>query len=165
LYVTHDQVEAMTMGDRIVVLHDGKIQQIGTPSEIYHSPANRFVAGFIGSPPMNFLERGRLTIGVRPEHIQIQSSHETKTVDWGIQGCFLLLEPLGFDALVHMDVEGTRWVVRMPFEKARRSFQNNENLFLSIPIDKVMLFDEDKEGERIEAKGEFPITDVWKKAA
>ncbi|SHL03104.1 ABC transporter ATP-binding protein [Rhodothermus profundi] len=59
LYVTHDQVEAMTLGQRIVVLNQGRIQQIGTPLEVYHRPANRFVAGFIGSPPMNFIE-GRL---------------------------------------------------------------------------------------------------------
>lgn len=56
IYVTHDQVEAMTLGTRIVVMKDGKIQQVGTPLEIYHNPANKFVAGFIGSPPMNFLE-------------------------------------------------------------------------------------------------------------
>lgn len=60
VYVTHDQVEAMTLGDRIVVLNEGKVQQQGTPQELYTRPANRFVAGFIGSPPMNFLE-GRLT--------------------------------------------------------------------------------------------------------
>ncbi len=59
LYVTHDQVEAMTLGQRIVVLYQGRIQQVGTPMEVYHHPANRFVAGFIGSPPMNFIE-GRL---------------------------------------------------------------------------------------------------------
>ncbi|ACY47269.1 ABC transporter ATP-binding protein [Rhodothermus marinus] len=59
LYVTHDQVEAMTLGQRIVVLNQGRVQQIGTPLEVYHRPANRFVAGFIGSPPMNFIE-GRL---------------------------------------------------------------------------------------------------------
>jgi ABC-type sugar transport system ATPase subunit len=160
LYVTHDQVEAMTMGDRIVVLHEGKIQQIGEPSQIYHSPANRFVAGFIGSPPMNFLERGHLTIGVRPEHIKIQSSNEIKA--WGIQGRFLLLEPLGGESLVHIDIEGTRWIARM---LDHRSFQNNEKLSLSIPIDKVMFFDEEKEGARIETKGELPIKEVWKKAA
>ena len=56
VYVTHDQVEAMTMADRIVVMHDGVIQQIGGPLEIYDRPANRFVAGFIGSPAMNFFE-------------------------------------------------------------------------------------------------------------
>src|SRR5687768_17601787 len=59
VYVTHDQVEAMTLGDRIVVLADGRIQQVGRPIEIYHAPVNRFVAGFIGTPPINFLE-GRL---------------------------------------------------------------------------------------------------------
>ncbi len=165
IYVTHDQVEAMTMGDRIVVLHEGKIQQIGAPSEIYHSPANHFVAGFIGSPPMNFLERGRLIIGVRPEHIRIHSSNEIKTAvpeAWEIQGRFLLLEPLGGESLVHIDIEGTRWIVRMLDE---RSFQNNENLSLSIPIDKVMLFDEEKEGGRIESKADLLIPQALRKAA
>ena len=56
VYVTHDQIEAMTMGDRIVVMKEGVIQQIGTPAEVYHQPANIFVAGFIGTPPMNFLD-------------------------------------------------------------------------------------------------------------
>ena len=75
IYVTHDQVEAMTMADKIVVLQDGRIEQVGSPLELYRAPTNRFVAGFIGSPRMNFLEgpeaakRDAHTIGVRPEHI------------------------------------------------------------------------------------------------
>ncbi|HET8728433.1 MAG TPA: TOBE domain-containing protein, partial [Alphaproteobacteria bacterium] len=67
VYVTHDQVEAMTMADRIVVMHDGVMQQIGTPLEIYDRPVNRFVAGFIGSPGMNFLPGTRVAGGVRLE--------------------------------------------------------------------------------------------------
>jgi multiple sugar transport system ATP-binding protein len=76
IYVTHDQVEAMTLADRIVVLRAGKVEQIGAPMELYNDPANTFVAGFIGSPQMNFLksaaleERGELT-GVRPEHLAL----------------------------------------------------------------------------------------------
>ena len=76
IYVTHDQVEAMTLGDRIVVLHDGIIEQVGSPMELYNNPANKFVAGFIGSPQMNFIDAAALgrsdakTIGIRPEHIQ-----------------------------------------------------------------------------------------------
>ena len=85
IYVTHDQVEAMTMGDRIVVLSEGKIQQIGTPHEIYHAPKNKFVAGFMGSPPMNFLERGILTIGVRPEEIFLQ---KPSCEHWVVQSSF-----------------------------------------------------------------------------
>ncbi len=84
VYVTHDQVEAMTMGDTIVVLRDGRIEQAGSPAELYDRPANRFVAGFIGAPAMNFcslpsglsgltssLDASRLHLGVRPEHLQL----------------------------------------------------------------------------------------------
>src|SRR6201991_1770986 len=77
IYVTHDQVEAMTMADRIVVLNAGRIEQFGTPLELYKTPANRFVAGFIGSPKMNFADGAEAdkyaahTIGVRPEHIAL----------------------------------------------------------------------------------------------
>src|SRR5256886_9102377 len=73
IYVTHDQIEAMTLGQRIVVLDAGRIQQIDTPLNLYRQPANRFVAGFIRSPPMDFIEGGRpgVTLGIRPEHITI----------------------------------------------------------------------------------------------
>jgi multiple sugar transport system ATP-binding protein len=79
LYVTHDQVEAMTLADRIVVMHAGKVQQVGSPSELYNQPANLFVAGFIGTPKMNFIngaaaaEEGAKTLGVRPEHLQLST--------------------------------------------------------------------------------------------
>ena len=77
IYVTHDQVEAMTMADKIVVLHAGRIEQVGSPLELYRNPANKFVAGFIGSPKMNFIEgpeaakHNAHTIGIRPEHIAV----------------------------------------------------------------------------------------------
>ncbi|WP_234855380.1 ABC transporter ATP-binding protein [Paracoccus everestensis] len=77
IYVTHDQVEAMTMADKIVVLQAGRIEQVGTPLDLYHSPCNVFVAGFIGSPRMNLFsgavaaEYGATTIGIRPEHLLI----------------------------------------------------------------------------------------------
>ena len=76
VYVTHDQVEAMTLADRIVVLRDGRIEQVGAPMELYNNPANEFVAGFIGSPKMNFLNASALgapgkSVGVRPEHISL----------------------------------------------------------------------------------------------
>src|SRR6266704_4373183 len=67
IYVTHDQVEAMGLGDRIAVLNEGRIQQIGTPDEIYHHPASTFVATFVGSPPMNLLSRDGKLLGFRPE--------------------------------------------------------------------------------------------------
>src|ERR1700749_298338 len=80
VYVTHDQVEAMTMADRIVVLNAGNVEQFGTPMELYRTPANRFVAGFIGSPKMNFVDgteaakHGAASIVVRPEHLQVSTT-------------------------------------------------------------------------------------------
>ncbi|MEM1401458.1 MAG: ABC transporter ATP-binding protein, partial [Pseudomonadota bacterium] len=77
IYVTHDQVEAMTMADKIVVLREGNIEQVGSPPELYQRPCNTFVAGFIGSPKMNLIsgseasEQGVATIGIRPEHIEL----------------------------------------------------------------------------------------------
>jgi multiple sugar transport system ATP-binding protein len=68
IFVTHDQLEAMGLGDRIVVMYAGKVRQVGTPQEIYHEPADTFVATFLGSPPMNLLERGHYQIGFRPEN-------------------------------------------------------------------------------------------------
>ena len=75
IYVTHDQVEAMGLGDRIVVMNEGKVRQIGKPQEVYDEPADVFVAGFLGSPPMNFFERGGTRIGIRPEHLLPKGTH------------------------------------------------------------------------------------------
>jgi multiple sugar transport system ATP-binding protein len=71
IYVTHDQIEAMGLGDRVAVLHAGKIRQVGTPEEIYAEPANTFVATFIGAPPMNLVERDGTIVGFRPEHLKL----------------------------------------------------------------------------------------------
>jgi multiple sugar transport system ATP-binding protein len=94
VYVTHDQVEAMTMADRIVVLNAGRVEQAGTPLELFDRPANIFVAGFIGSPAMNFIPGELLgealtTLGVRPEHFDI--------ADGGLPVTVTLVEPLGSD--------------------------------------------------------------------
>ncbi|HWO89017.1 MAG TPA: ABC transporter ATP-binding protein [Gemmatimonadales bacterium] len=116
LYVTHDQVEAMTMGTRIAVLKSGVLQQVGTPREIYDRPANAFVAGFIGSPGMNLLDAathghggGAATIGFRPEHATI-----TAAAPGGWPGVVVLAEPLGADTLVHVRLEtGASLTVRV----------------------------------------------------
>jgi len=103
IYVTHDQVEAMTMADRIVVLNRGSIEQVGSPLELYNKPNTLFVAGFIGSPKMNFITGGEaakyqaLTIGIRPEHLCI--SRDTGT--W--RGVVALAEHLGADTYLHVD--------------------------------------------------------------
>jgi multiple sugar transport system ATP-binding protein len=105
IYVTHDQVEAMTLADRIVVMNMGKIEQIGTPMELYNRPANMFVAGFIGSPQMNFISAERLgiggaaTIGVRPEHIAVSADRG----DW--KGRAVHVEHLGPDTNIYLDTE------------------------------------------------------------
>jgi multiple sugar transport system ATP-binding protein len=102
IYVTHDQVEAMTLADRIVVLRAGKVEQVGAPMELYNDPASTFVAGFIGSPQMNFLKAGALgmrsdTMGARPEHIAI--SREAGQ----IEGTVSHVEKLGGETLVYVN--------------------------------------------------------------
>ena len=104
IYVTHDQVEAMTMADKIVVLNAGNIEQVGAPLELYNNPRNLFVAGFIGSPKMNFItgaeaaKHNAHTIGVRPEHISVGDG------PW--EGVVGLSEHLGSDSFIKVDVEG-----------------------------------------------------------
>lgn len=97
IYVTHDQTEAMTMGERIVVMNEGKIQQVAPPIELYDNPANPFVASFIGTPPMNIFPKGMLSetiSGVRPEHVEITKADSgNATVDF--------VEPLGSETLIH----------------------------------------------------------------
>jgi multiple sugar transport system ATP-binding protein len=103
IYVTHDQVEAMTMADKIVVLNAGQIEQYGSPLELYEKPANLFVAGFIGSPKMNFITGGAAakygaeTVGVRPEHLRIAREGE------GWPGKIAVAEHLGSDTFVYVD--------------------------------------------------------------
>jgi ABC-type sugar transport system ATPase subunit len=102
VYVTHDQVEALTLGDRIAVLSDGELQQVGTPEELYERPANVFVGGFIGSPAMSFLpgEDGAL-LGVRPEHVRLW----TDGLAGPIEGRVAYVEALGRETLIGVDTE------------------------------------------------------------
>ncbi|KAB7762875.1 ABC transporter ATP-binding protein [Xanthomonas maliensis] len=113
VYVTHDQVEAMTMADEIVVLQAGRIEQVGTPLELYERPANVFVAGFIGSPRMNLLQgevaarHGAVTLGVRPEHIAVHRGSATATAGgeaW--PGTVVQAEHLGSDTFVYVQIPG-----------------------------------------------------------
>ncbi len=115
IYVTHDQVEAMTMADKIVVLNAGRIEQVGAPLELYAHPRNLFVAGFIGSPKMNFIsgseaaKHGAHTIGVRPEHITVGDG------PW--EGVVGLSEHLGSDSFIKVEVPGMGTInVRAPGE-------------------------------------------------
>jgi len=135
LYVTHDQVEAMTLGERLVVMNAGRAEQIGTPIDVYENPATQFVAGFIGSPSMNFcaatgagdgtielagggrtrstnggVERGRpVTVGVRPEHLVASGERDAL-----FAGTVELIEQLGADTLLHVVRDGTTVIARYP---------------------------------------------------
>jgi sn-glycerol 3-phosphate transport system ATP-binding protein len=113
LYVTHDQVEAMTLGDRLLVLHQGRPVQLATPMEVFEQPADTYVAGFIGTPSMNFLPASlvgmsneALTVGIRPEHVMLNGTGMPMDVD--------LIEPLGSETLLHGRVgEGTEITVKI----------------------------------------------------
>ncbi|HVV40677.1 MAG TPA: ABC transporter ATP-binding protein [Nitrobacter sp.] len=112
VYVTHDQTEAMTMADRVVLMRDGRIEQNGTPEELYNRPATAFTARFIGTPPMNLIAQGDRLLGVRPEHIRIvsQDGHAARVK---------AVEHLGADSIVLCDIGGQSVSVRQDgFSKA-----------------------------------------------
>ncbi len=115
VYVTHDQVEAMTMGTRVAVMSHGQLQQVGTPQEVYAKPETVFVATFIGTPPMNVMpaglfERSDVLVGVRPEHLH------ANTDGGGLRATIRLVEQLGHETLLICDASGTRIVVRQGAE-------------------------------------------------
>ncbi len=165
IYVTHDQIEAMTMANRIVVMNEGIVQQVGAPLELYDRPANAFVAGFIGSPTMNFLEgvveisdcpKARLpdgslvsiastgvsegqevTLGMRPEHLDITGS--------GIGGEVLVVEPLGMTTQVAIKTAGNLLTLMV---MERTSLAPGDKVHLSITPPNVHVFDR-ATGQRI----------------
>jgi multiple sugar transport system ATP-binding protein len=141
VYVTHDQVEAMTMADRIVVLNAGNVEQFGTPMELYRAPANRFVAGFIGSPKMNFVDgpeaakHGAHSIGVRPEHFAVSTSAGT----W--KGKVGVAEHLGSDTFLHVNVDGLGLMtVRAEGEKL---LSHGDDVWLTPDPTRIYRFDKD----------------------
>jgi len=147
IYVTHDQVEAMTMADKIVVLQGGCIEQVGSPLELYKTPKNLFVAGFIGSPKMNFSQgeeasrRGAATIGIRPEHIDVLSE---AGIWHGIVG---VAEHLGSDTFLHVHDTGLAdsITIRAPGDV---NFKYGDKISLSPREDVIHKFD--AQGQRIE---------------
>lgn len=143
IYVTHDQVEAMTMADRIVVLKDGVVMQLGTPMELYERPANLFVAQFIGSPKMNFFtgkhaERFNVsTVGVRPEHLEVVSTNPV----WS--GKVIYSENLGSDSYIYLDLgdgDADPVILRL---NGKSSFRAGDELGFSPISDNYHLFDKD----------------------
>lgn len=141
IYVTHDQVEAMTMADKIVVLQAGQIEQVGTPLELYRNPRNKFVAGFIGSPRMNFIEGahastyGAHTIGIRPEHISVSSEKGQ------LEGKVGVSEHLGSDTFFHVTVVGVEQpiTVRVGGEVGLRY---GDKVHLTLDADHIHKFDQ-----------------------
>jgi len=139
IYVTHDQVEAMTLADRIVVLRAGRVEQVGAPMELYNDPANVFVAGFIGSPQMNFLKAGEGTLGIRPEHLSISRQ------PGGIAGQMSHVEKLGGETLVYVQSpEHGSLTVRLFGE---HSFDMGEAVHLT--HDPAQAFHFDSDGRRL----------------
>lgn len=146
IYVTHDQVEAMTMGDRVAVLRDGRLEQIGTPIEIYDRPANKFVATFFGTPPMNIFpaelspDHGRAaTLGVRPEDVSLVGEDLAR-----LNGEVALVEAIGSEVIVHVAVEHGRFLLKV----ARRDAPAvTDKVGLNFPNQSLHAFDSD--GERM----------------
>ena len=144
VYVTHDQVEAMTLADKIVVLRAGKVEQVGAPMELYNDPANTFVAGFIGSPQMNFLNSGALGLsshsaGIRPEQVQLTDGPGQ------IRGTVSHVERLGGETLVYVHAEGHGLLTARLFGEHDRAVGSD----LGITFDPARLFHFDKAGQRL----------------
>ncbi|MGY6694822.1 MAG: ABC transporter ATP-binding protein [Roseinatronobacter sp.] len=155
VFVTHDQVEAMTMADRIVIMKDGHIQQIGTPAEVFHKPANTFVAQFIGAPSMNMLdarwqggalhvagqalpaklslpEDTALTVGIRPDDLQVSPGPGVFT------GTVSVLEPLGTQTLVYVDIGGREVIAQA---SGRTPPHLGAHVSLAADLENMHLFD------------------------
>ena len=160
VYVTHDQAEAMTLATRIVVMQGGRIQQIGTPAEVYDRPANRFVAGFLGSPSMNFIEgsvdaqgrfsagalnmalpttkQGAVTLAARPEHLHIDDNG-------AMSGTVTLVEPMGNHQVVWIDCGGQALSL---IEHDARPLASGQLVRFTIDAARVSLFDQGS-GQRL----------------
>ncbi len=142
IYVTHDQVEAMTMGDRIAVMSHGVLQQVGSPEELYENPTNLFVAGFIGSPAMNLVPGPIVDgagsdriVGFRPEHIEVANGHvDGLRFDARVE----VVEYLGDEQLVHMTRKDTSLQAKLPVEQ---KVSAGDELTFVVPRDKLRLFD------------------------
>ncbi len=142
IYVTHDQTEAMTLADKIVVLRDGRVEQIGSPMELYNNPANQFVAGFLGSPSMNFLPEGLLgegqyTIGIRPEDLFLSD-------DGPLSAHVSHVEKLGGDTNVIAKIHGHAVTARL---FGQHSISEGQELRFAYAEDKAYRFDTD--GQRL----------------
>ncbi|SEQ75517.1 ABC transporter ATP-binding protein [Natrinema salaciae] len=168
IYVTHDQTEAMTMSDRIAVLNEGRLMQVGTPLECYHRPANRFVADFIGDPSMNFLDVGRrdgdvlatadegfqyplssdvaadlgdatdLVLGIRPEDVEVGDA--SATGDHTMSATIDVVEPMGDDNVVYLDLADADVSLIATVDGMRR-LESGNAVTVDLPEDAIHVFD------------------------
>lgn len=166
VYVTHDQVEAMTLADRIVVVKQGEIEQVGTPAQVYHQPASTFVASFMGSPAMNFLPAvlqngqlllaglrvslpegdwvdGEITLGIRPEHASLQPLANAIELAMDIH----VVEPLGPNQLVHGNIIGAPSQQDFIAVTAEIPLDGHQTLPIWVNLDHLHLFDQ--KGKRL----------------
>jgi multiple sugar transport system ATP-binding protein len=170
VYVTHDQVEAMTLADRIVVLKDGYIEQVGTPLELFLKPVNVFVAGFIGTPPMNLLEctvekdgeknwiafpgglripvprngdteisdNQAVVMGIRTEEITLADEKSDTPPEWVFSGVVKVVEPLGNENHLHVDISGVTFVARC---EGRRIIKVGTEVDVAFNLEQLHIFD------------------------
>jgi multiple sugar transport system ATP-binding protein len=153
IYVTHDQVEAMGMGDRIAVMNRGRVRQVGRPAEVYSDPADTFVAGFLGSPPMNMVEFGERIVGFRPERFLPREMHEdgVDVVEFPFE--IGRVEDLGADRLIYGKL-GERFkfshaIANLPASFTRYSIEREKTYHFAVPRSAVKFFD-GKTGVRAE---------------
>ncbi len=171
VYVTHDQVEAMTLADRIVVLKDGCIEQVGTPIELFLTPVNSFVAGFIGTPPMNLLpcrvqkgdqgwflkfagglhipipqnpaaelaENQEVLMGLRTEEITVAGPDNTVPAQWIFPGQVKVVEPLGNENHIHVEVQGVTFVGKC---EGRSMIRSGDTIEIAFNLAQLHIFDE-----------------------
>lgn len=157
IYVTHDQVEAMTMGDRIAIFNQGKIEQLGSPLSLYEKPANLFVAGFLGAPKINLISKPHessssahremwtqltkhfalepQTIGIRPEQCRISDSPN------GIASCVTLAEHLGDSSILYLKIDGIQNLFNLKLDANANRVQNGDRLYISAEPRHVLAFD------------------------
>jgi multiple sugar transport system ATP-binding protein len=161
IYVTHDQVEAMTMGDRIAVFNQGKIEQLGAPLSLYEAPCNEFVAGFLGSPRINLIEQpdpatapeplkvwwqslaAKLAqtprrIGIRPEHLELVDA------SLGLPATVILAEHLGDASIYHCQVQGVTQLINVKMNSEHK-YQNHDTLGLKVNVHHILGFDANRQ--------------------
>ena len=166
IYVTHDQVEAMTLADRIAIMRDGKIQQLASPAEIYNKPVNKYVADFIGSPAMNFFDgtlengvfktagetftldgypfqekaSGKVVVGIRPEHVATNEAAEgmPNVLETTVE----IVEPMGSDTLIWAEVAGNRFRIRVD---GQMNVRTKDKIKIGFSPEAVSVFDAETE--------------------